>query len=200
MIKTWHFLRHGKPSSTGILTGSGTDVGLSIEGRGAMMESLSRLNAIDCVISSPLKRCHDVANEFSIQNALPIEQATDIREMDFGQWDGKPYDWLWQHTNNPSVGEFWQSPWRVTPPEGEALGDFRARIVNWWQCELKNRKTTSHLVVTHAGVIKQLLAHLLEIPLNSSVGLNCIEVPYAAVIKIEVFIDDNLKAWPKVVF
>lgn len=200
MTKTWYFLRHGKPVLTGILTGSKTDVPVSEVGLDAMGFALPQAVQFDAFISSPMLRCLRFAKDISEQSNLPLTIAAQLKEMDFGDWDGKSYDWLWAHATNPTIGEFWQAPWQYTPPNGESLAAFRSRVSKWWEAELSTRQTAHNLVVTHAGVIKQILAQVLELPIDSSASINCIEVGYAKLVKIEVYFDEADKPWPKVVF
>ena len=54
--------------------------------------------------------------------------------------------------------------------------------------------------MTHGGVIKQILAEVLNLPLDSLSSINSLDVGYATLVKIEVYFDETHKAWPKVVF
>ena len=200
MTKTWYFLRHGKPVSTGILTGSRTNVAVSETGLAAMELALSNIAQPDACISSPMLRCLRFANQLSQQLNITLTTDERLQEMDFGDWDGRAYDWLWENTQNPNIGEFWQAPWQHTPPNGESLKAFRTRVRNWWKEELLTRQTTHNLVVTHAGVIKQILAEVLALPFDSAVSINCLEVGYAKLVVVEVYFDETQKPWPKVVF
>lgn len=200
MTKIWYFLRHGKPVTTGILTGSKTDVAVSELGLAAMESALPKTVQFDACISSPMHRCLSFAKKQSRQLSLPLAIAKQLQEMNFGDWDGRTYEWLWQNTQNPSIGEFWQSPWQHTPPNGESLYVFRSRVRQWWEAELSTRHTTHNLVVTHGGVIKQILAEVLNLPLDSLSSINSLDVGYATLVKIEVYFDEAHKAWPKVVF
>ncbi|MEL7479284.1 MAG: histidine phosphatase family protein [Pseudomonadota bacterium] len=200
MTKTWYFLRHGKPVSTGILTGSRTDVAVSKVGLAEMKLALPQTVQFDACISSPMQRCLVFAKQLSKQLDIALTVEERLQEMDFGDWDGRAYDWLWENTQNPSIGEFWQAPWQHTPPNGESLCEFRSRVSQWWETELLTRHTAHNLVVTHAGVIKQILAELLSLPLDSLSSINSLEVGYASLVKIEVYFDEAHKPWPKVVF
>lgn len=200
MTKTWYFLRHGKPVSTGILTGSRTNVAVSETGLAAMELALSNIAQLDACISSPMLRCLRFANQLSQQLNITLTTDERLQEMDFGDWDGRAYDWLWENSQNPNIGEFWQAPWQHTPPSGESLKAFRTRVRNWWKEELLTRQTTHNLVVTHAGVIKQILAEVLALPFDSAVSINCLEVGYAKLVVVEVYFDETQKPWPKVVF
>lgn len=52
------------------------------------------------IISSPLSRCHDLAQILAEQQLLPMTTEDDLQEMDFGDFDGMPFDLLTEHWKN----------------------------------------------------------------------------------------------------
>ena len=195
-------VRHGEPKQLGVLLGR-TDIELSELGVQQLTDGVANLE-FDRLITSPLKRCSLLAQEIALQRNVKLEVNHDIKEMDFGDWDGLSYEDLW--LEKPSVGDFWQNPTKVTPPNGETLLNFQTRVNNWWQtliCEDKG----DVVVITHAGVIKQVLVHLFSDEEYLLVP-NKVKINYAAVIKIEIKLDDGPsehlnqtpKAWPMLVF
>jgi len=193
-------VRHGEPKQLGLLLGH-TDIELSELGEQQLINRLANLK-FDRLITSPLKRCSILAKKIAEQRNVELEINHDIKEMDFGDWDGLSYETLWQKT--PSVGDFWQNPTKVTPPNGETLLSFQARINIWWQ-ELICENKGDVVVVTHAGVIKQVLANLFNDEEYLLVPSK-IKVSYAGIVQIEVKLDDELegkskpKAWPMLKF
>ena len=165
-----------------------------------MKLALPQTVQFDACISSPMQRCLVFSKQISKQLDIALTVDEQLQEMDFGDWDGRTYEWLWENTRKPSVGEFWQAPWQHTSPNGESLSEFRSRVSQWWETELLTRHTTHNLVVTHAGVIKQILAEVLALPFDSATSINCLEVGYAKLVVIEVYFDETQKPWPKVVF
>ena len=181
-----YLLRHGELTTKDVLAGH-TDFILSKKGFEQLNIACGRLANIDLVTSSSLKRCSEFARQFCDFNKIPLNITDDIKEFNFGDWDGQSYDELWQHTNTPTIGDFWQSPWIVT---------------TWWQQLFANticQGTRSQLVITHAGVIKQLLAIICQVPKQLNYQ-NIFTVGYGKVICIDIFFDENGQAWPKIIF
>ncbi|MCG7549498.1 histidine phosphatase family protein [Pseudoalteromonas sp. Of7M-16] len=199
MIQTLYFVRHTKTTQSGKLLGK-TDPPLTTASHQQLLTIFDSLSKPDRVISSPKLRCLEPAQTYAEKSGLILSIENELQEMDFGLWDGKSYDWLWQNTAQPSIGEFWQNPWDIAVPEGESMISFSTRIALWWHNFTADRTDDTVLIVTHGGVIKQLLALWLELPNGVSSHLNCFEVGYGCVVKVTVFYDENGKAWPKVVF
>ncbi|MDX2371088.1 MAG: histidine phosphatase family protein [Colwellia sp.] len=198
---TLYLLRHGEIATPGILAGK-TDVALSEVGRRQLLQATDSLNDISRCISSPLVRCHDWASQYCQQQNLQLEVQSELREMDFGDWDGKSYQALWKmddQSDTSSIGDFWQNPWQHQPPNGETMESFVSRVDNWWQDFCDESKLQNTLVLAHAGVIKHLLARILHLPIPGTVHMTSIDVPYACLIKISLYRDENEKVWSKLV-
>lgn len=198
---TLYLLRHGAIATPGILAGK-TDVELSDVGRKQLVQAVGSLTNIARCISSPLIRCQEQALIYCQQQNLPLEVDSKIQEMNFGDWDGQSYQALWQIDNqstDSTIGDFWQNPWQHQPPKGETMDNFVSRVDHWWQeyCAENNSSTT--LVFTHAGVIKHLLARILDLPIPGIAHMASIEVPYGHIIKISLYRDENGKVWSKLV-
>jgi len=206
---TLYLLRHGEIATPGILAGK-TDVALSELGCEQISQATHSLNNIvkniDRCISSPLIRCHEQASLFCQQQNLSLEVESRIQEMNFGDWDGKSYQELWMmgtqstaQSTTSTIGDFWQNPWKNHPPEGEAMDSFVLRVDRWWQDFCAKNSSHNTLVFTHAGVIKHLLARILNLPIPGTAHMTSIEVPYASLIKISLYRDENGKVWSKLV-
>ncbi|MEK0159329.1 histidine phosphatase family protein [Pseudoalteromonas piscicida] len=199
MQRQLYFVRHGETTMSDHLLGV-TDPELSTAGAQQLLQSLTSLGGLQRVISSPRKRCLNTAKAFAKQYQLPVDVEQNLAEFDFGQWDGKPYDTLWRDTQSPSIGDFWQNPWQHTPPEGESMHDFHHRVATWWHSILASPSEECIAVVAHAGVIKALIALILDLPPEFTAHQSNITIPYAGIVKVEIFYDSNQSAWPKVVF
>ncbi|AOT07258.1 histidine phosphatase family protein [Pseudoalteromonas luteoviolacea] len=199
MLQTLYFVRHTETILSGKLLGQ-TDPPLTEQSQNQLLKTLHSLPKPKRVLSSPRQRCQLVAKAFSEKLDAEFTVVNALQEMNFGDWDGKSYEWLWQHTRSPSIGDFWQNPWAVTPPEGESMACFNARIKAWWCAFTSQSSDDTIVIVTHGGVMKQLLAHWLALPEGAVNHLNCFEVGYGKVIQVSVFYDEQGSAWPKVVF
>lgn len=188
-----YLLRHGELTKSGILCGH-TDIALSQKGFEQLETACDKLSNITACISSPLIRCANFAAQYCQKNKLTLETSSAIKEMNFGEWDGKSYESLWQQT---ALGQFWQNPWEVTPPAGESMQAFITRVDSFWQTQLKQLGNVNTLIISHGGVIRHILAKVLGLPLPGTNHMSNIDVPYAGLIHIQVFVDDDGKPWPK---
>lgn len=171
-----HFFRHGQVDGPAALYGK-TDVALSDAGYSALSRAVNGVVQPDLIITSPLQRCHDFAfaQATSLGCALTVED--DLREMDFGQWDGVPYredSPLW-----PAMTQFWQQPSKVTPPEGESLQQVQNRVaIAWQKLSVEHHKTI--WVFAHGGVIRLILAEILDLDWRNPSLYSTLQVGYAS--------------------
>ncbi|XPF96253.1 histidine phosphatase family protein [Colwellia sp. RE-S-Sl-9] len=168
---TIYLLRHGKVSGPAALYGQ-TDIGVTDEVNTKILTELNQLqqnliNKISHVVTSPLQRCQNVAQQFAKNNKLPINVNTCFQEMNFGQLDGISFDDIRDSENSKKtwlqLEDFWREPDAFPLPKAELLSSFYQRVEHSW-CEL----LTSHagksiLLVCHGGVIRMILALLLNI-------------------------------------
>lgn len=102
--------------------------------------------------SSDLPRCANLARALAKAWQVELVLAPELREMDFGSWEGRHYDDL--DREDGARWRAWCEDWkRVAPPGGETLTVFSARIDAWLE---RNQPGDRALLVTHAGVIRAL--------------------------------------------
>lgn len=182
-------VRHGKVAGPAALYGK-TDIPLSAAGHDDLTRALNQLhrqNPISQLISSPKIRCLQVAQEFSAQHQIPLQTENNLQEMDFGVWDGIPFDELGDQWNK--IEAFWHSPDSMQPPQGESLSDFAARVIAPWQ-SLMSTNTTNTLghkvIICHGGVIRILLAHILQLDWRNAALFKQLQIDYASCTRIEI--------------
>ena len=189
-------LRHGETVTPKNLNGA-TDVALSARGKQQMLEAVSKLRDIDCVVTSPLQRCCMIAKTIASQWQVPLSIENQIAEMNFGDWDGQSFDELYRQFPS-QMDEFWHTPWHVTVPNGEQLNDFYQRIDRAWQHQLTRHKNT--LMVCHGGVIRYLIAKVLNLDSHNNRHITALKIDFAAVVKIQITVDNNkyypMLLWP----
>ena len=89
-----------------------------------------------------------------------------LQELDFGDWEGKNFDDI-----EADVLQHWMDNFvTAAPPNGENFENLYQRAGDFWQ-ELLATDAEQVLVITHAGVIRALLARALNMPLASSFQL-----------------------------
>ncbi|MDD2863667.1 MAG: alpha-ribazole phosphatase [Methylococcales bacterium] len=126
-----------------------------------------------CVIySSPLQRCQKLASYFG--NANLIDER--LQELDFGDWENCLFDDL----PSEDVANWTENFVTCSPPNGESFSNLVQRVDEFWQM-LLSQNTQTVFIVTHAGVIRALLAIILQLPLKNAFQF---QVDYGSVHKL----------------
>jgi len=167
-------IRHGEPEGGRMFRGV-TDHPLSERGWAQMRLATAGEAGWQAVVTSPLQRCAAFAEAVAEARGLPLERLAEIREMDFGAWEGRTASDILAHGPG-DLGAFWADPERAQAPEGESLAAFRERVVTAWEGLLERHAGRHILVVGHGGAIRVMLAHVLGMPLAN---LFRMEVAYA---------------------
>jgi probable phosphoglycerate mutase len=120
---------------------------------------------IDAIVSSPLKRTRQTAQEVADVLGLPVRTEDGFRETDFGDWEG--YTFAEVRERWPAELDAWLADPSVAPPHGESFTD-TARRVNTARDKLlvRSRRQTV-LVVSHVTPIKMLVRSALQAPPSS---------------------------------
>jgi alpha-ribazole phosphatase len=188
-------MRHGQVDGVAALYGK-TNVPLSRHGWAQMHRQSAKLPSLDNIISSPLKRCSEFANQYANSTGLPVQIKSDMQECDFGEWDGVPFDD--KSAQWPSLNEFWQDPLNNTAPQSESLTDFHKRVVKSWHALCAEHAHQNNLLICHGGVIRQILAHVLGTSWGCAYWYSQLQIGYASLTRITC--DSYANATPKVVF
>jgi alpha-ribazole phosphatase len=160
-ICNFYLLRHGKVEGDAALNGH-TDRKVAPMLQQKISDALSR-QAIqfEHIITSPLSRCADLAA--LLHNGRPQLKLTNndqLRELSFGTLDGKAFDSIKDQW--PLLDAFWQNPAKNTLPRAETLHAFNQRVTAAWS-ELIETQSEDTLIVTHGGVIRMILADVLQL-------------------------------------
>jgi probable phosphomutase (TIGR03848 family) len=155
------------------LTGTGRRQAAALAAR---LSSLS----LDAVVSSPLERAMDTATAMAARGRREVAVDDAFTEVDFGTWAGAAFSEL--------VGQAEWDRWnsersRARCPGGESMAEVQDRAaagVERWTRTLPDGLVA---VVSHADVIRALLARYLGLSLDSILRL---EVAPASVSAIEV--------------
>lgn len=155
-------LRHGETVSGGGFRGR-LDDELSEAGWQQLRSAVTGAGPWQRIISSPLLRCAQFAVELAEQRKLPLEFELELRELNFGDWEGRTAAEL-MVDQSEELGRFWKDPYGFTPPGGERLIDFEARVLTAIE-RLTDRCVDERvLLITHAGVMRLLLAQARGLP------------------------------------
>jgi len=171
-------LRHGETVGGARFRGS-IDDPLNQTGWGQMWSTVEE-RRWDCIISSPLIRCADFAYSLAAKNSMFVEHDERIKEMHFGAWEGRTAEQI-MDTDPDALRAFWNDPLQNTPPQAERLLDFQARVLSAWHDIVVQHREQHILLVTHGGVIRVILCHLQQHPLQRLLEL---EVGHASLKQI----------------
>jgi broad specificity phosphatase PhoE len=110
-------------------------------------------------VASPLLRAQQTAQVIAGRFGLDISTDDDLREMDFGAWEGLNNDEI--EARFPGALSEWLSPTDDSCfPDGESLGQFWERIARA-QARVVERQADTVLVCAHSGAVRALLCGLL---------------------------------------
>jgi broad specificity phosphatase PhoE len=186
-------LRHGLPKQADSLLGR-TNPPLTAKGWQQMQRSSAGLT-FDVIISSPLSRCHAYAQHLAQQNNSPLIVDSDWQELDFGDWDGQPISTLWDDQHG--YGEYWQAPFELTPPNGETTTELLQRLTRSIERLSREYAGQRILIVSHSGVMRMLLAWLLNSTQQGNPHLSRVQLEHAALLQFNTYIDEADTLWPQ---
>ncbi|PRA59072.1 MULTISPECIES: alpha-ribazole phosphatase family protein [Pseudomonas] len=155
-------LRHGETELGGGLRGS-LDDALTATGWQQMNAALIDRGPWNRVISSPLQRCAQFAEQLAFRLGVPVSLEKDLQELHFGAWEGQSAAALME-TDAEGLGLFWADPYSFTPPQGEAVIDFSARVLAAVERLHQAHAGERVLLVSHGGVMRLLLARARGLP------------------------------------
>jgi ribonuclease H / adenosylcobalamin/alpha-ribazole phosphatase len=160
-------LRHGDTRLSPEHRFSGLrDLPLSADGTRQAKAAACRLASgarIDAVISSPLRRAAATAAIAATELGLIPATDDDLRETDFGEWEGLTLAEIQQRW--PAAAAAWQHNPDQAPPGGESFADTARRVDQACDRLLRDHPGETVLVVSHITPIKILLCRALDVPL-----------------------------------
>ncbi|MCG7939284.1 MAG: histidine phosphatase family protein [Candidatus Thiodiazotropha lotti] len=162
---TIDLLRHGEPVGGRRYRGQ-IDDPLSDTGWQEMRDAVSGQGPWQTIISSPLIRCAAFAAELSDQMDITLSYDDRLKEVGFGHWEGFSGDQL--RAQDPhQMKRFYHDPIGHRPQNAEPLESFSQRVVQAYNQAVRENSGQHILLITHAGVIRSILANLLDAPLGS---------------------------------
>ncbi|GAA2414634.1 bifunctional RNase H/acid phosphatase [Nonomuraea africana] len=160
-------LRHGETPLSAERRFSGLgDPELTPNGLAQADAAARRLSAppyrIDVVVSSPLKRARRTAQAVAGSVGLDVEVDEDLRETDFGAWEGHTFTEIQRRW--PTELAAWLADPTVAPPQGESFVEVARRVEAARDRLVERYEGRTVLVVSHVTPIKTLLRLALLAP------------------------------------
>ena len=165
-----HLIRHPKPCiAPGICYGR---LDISAENPAAVADKLRfEFPGGLPLWSSPLRRCRELAE---CLHAQPLFDER-LSEMNFGDWETQPWDAI----PRTELDAWAENVADYQPPGGESARALQHRALDF----VADLNVAEAVIVTHAGVIRTLLAHWQGLPAERWAEL---VFPYASCTRVEV--------------
>ncbi|MDA0566428.1 bifunctional RNase H/acid phosphatase [Streptomonospora sp. S1-112] len=158
-------LRHGETplSSEQRFAGVG-DIALTDTGHAQARAAARHLadSGIDAIVSSPLRRTRDTADPIAAELGLSVEEEPDLRELDFGAWEGMTFGEV-QEAHPEELARWLANP-HTAPFGAESFAEVAHRVAEARDRLLSRHARKTILVVSHVTPIKVLLQQALGAP------------------------------------
>lgn len=174
-----YLVRHTTPDiQPGICYGQ-TDVGVGANYQQEVEAIHTKLaGAVPAAIySSPLKRCSQLAVSISKRFSASIRYDSRLMELHFGDWELK----AWNDIPRGLIDVWADDLVMQAPPAGESFHALSLRAQAFFQDLSVSHAGQEVVVFTHAGVIRALLSHAMNLALADSFRL---QIDYGSVSQI----------------
>lgn len=166
-MATLVLVRHATTAATGKRLGGWTPgVHLDDNGRAQAEAVAQRLASapLEAIYASPLERTQETAKAIARPHGLRVRTRRGIGEVDYGAWTDKP---LGQLRRRKMWTTIQSTPSRVTFPDGESIRGMQVRAVDVTEQLAADHAEETIALVSHADVIKAIVAHHLAMPLDA---------------------------------
>ena len=149
-MTTWHWVRHGPTHEKSFV--GWRDVPADLSDTALIARVRDHLPDEALMVSSDLVRSVTTADVLSAPRHTRLPHEADLREINFGVWDGMRFDAV--AARDPELSRaFWDQPGDIRAPEGESWNQTMARV-----SAVVDRLNTAHpqghiIAVAHFGVI-----------------------------------------------
>jgi broad specificity phosphatase PhoE len=135
------------------------------------------------LFSSPVMRARQTAELLHQRLQVPIMEMSELREVEYGEWEGKHFNDMRSH---PIGQQVLHDPSAVAFANGERLTEVQQRGVQAIETIRQTYPQGIIVMVSHGDVIRTVLAHYLNMPFNEYRRIN---VDNGAISVMELFDD-----------
>lgn len=159
-MTTWHWVRHGPTHEKSFV--GWRDVPADLSDTALIARVRDHLPEEALVVSSDLVRSTKTADALLKPTHTRLPHEIDLREINFGVWDGMRFDAV--AARDPELSRaFWEKPGDIRAPEGESWNDTMARVSNVVD-RLGQAHAGAHIIaVAHFGVILTQVQRALQV-------------------------------------
>ncbi len=130
------------------------------------------------IYSSPLKRCTLLAEVMAQKlNTTDIKHDQRLMELDFGDWEMRK----WEEIPRGSLDVWAEEHVTHAPPNGESFIALHSRAKSFLSEVILSNAYEDKVIFTHSGVIRALVAEVLDLPLVNAFK---IQIDFGSVSKI----------------
>jgi probable phosphomutase (TIGR03848 family) len=164
-MTTLVLVRHATTAATGKKLGGRTAAGLDESGRAQAEAVAQRLGDVPlkAVYASPLPRTLETAAAVAAVQGLDVVEDEGLLEVEYGRWTDRALKPLTRTKLWPVIQA---RPSLVRFPEGETIRGMQLRAVDAVEALVRRHPRQAIAAVTHADVIKALVAFYLGLPLD----------------------------------
>lgn len=138
---------------------------LGVEQARRTAERVERLGGGQAVISSPLLRTRQTAQQIADQLGLPVSVEDGLIETDYGDWDGRSFDEVQQRW--PAELQRWLVDPAARPTSGESFETVGRRVEQARDRILGRYRGDTVVLVSHVSPIKLLVRSALGAPVSA---------------------------------
>lgn len=161
------FIRHGETQVNvqGKTHQTADPSGLTIAGKKQTIAVIPELQkyAPQIIFSSPENRCLESAKIIANKLKLPIKIINNLRERNWGDWEGKTWNEIKQILDQKNLDD----RYTFIPPHGESWQQMEQRLSRALD-EILNYNYKTVVVVTHGGALRGLIPVLKNSPKEES--------------------------------
>jgi broad specificity phosphatase PhoE len=176
-------VRHGETdwNRSGRIMGS-RPVPLNQNGLTQAARLALRLTALPApaLYSSPVVRARQTAEILASTLHVPVIEEPGLSEIGVGGWEGHYWN---EFDGDPARVNFYRLPQETRPPGGETLGEVQQRAITAVEQALGCMKAGSAVFVSHADVIRTIVAHYLETDLQA---MRQVQIGHASVTALTI--------------
>ena len=164
-MTTLVLVRHATTAATGSRLGGRTQAPLDEAGRGQAAATAERLAQVPlkAVYASPLARTRETAEIVASRHRLEVADDDGLLEVEYGRWTDRPLRPLTRTKLWPVIQA---RPSLVTFPDGETIRAMQLRAVDALEAIAARHRNATVAAVSHADVIKAVVAFYLGQPLD----------------------------------
>lgn len=166
-MTTIYFVRHGQSEANLTASFAGhVDIALTELGRkqAACTAEFLADKPLTAVYTSDLIRAMDTGRAIAEKHGLTIKTNAALREIDGGDWEGRPFEYLQQ--TDPMFMTFIRHIGVASCRNGESVADMLVRVRGAVGEIVKNHPDEAVCVVCHGTPIRALTAQLTGIPVE----------------------------------